>query len=76
MISRKPEFAGRDWYEPRGNQTAPVIWKLRRHPDRVVCKVCVTAQQRSGEQGNGGQRSGRVEVGCESDGFFTLSKGD
>jgi UDP-N-acetylglucosamine 2-epimerase (non-hydrolysing) len=25
---------------------APVIRELRRHPDRVVCKVCVTAQYR------------------------------
>ena len=25
---------------------APVIRELRRHPGRVVCKVCVTAQHR------------------------------
>jgi hypothetical protein len=61
---------------PEAIKLTPVIRELRKHPDRAVCKVCVTARHGSGEQGNGGQRSGRAEVGCESDGFFTLSKGD
>ena len=29
---------------PEAIKLAPVIRELRRHPDRVVCKVCVTAQ--------------------------------
>jgi UDP-N-acetylglucosamine 2-epimerase (non-hydrolysing) len=29
---------------PEANKLAPVIRELRRHPDRVACKVCVTAQ--------------------------------
>ena len=28
---------------PEAIKLAPVIRELRRHPDRVVCKVCVTA---------------------------------
>ena len=31
---------------PEAIKLAPVIRELRRHPDRVVCKVCVTAQHR------------------------------
>jgi UDP-N-acetylglucosamine 2-epimerase (non-hydrolysing) len=26
---------------PEASKLAPVSWELRRHPDRVVCKVCV-----------------------------------
>jgi UDP-N-acetylglucosamine 2-epimerase (non-hydrolysing) len=36
---------------PEAIKLAPVIRRLRRHPDRVVCKVCVTAQRRRGERG-------------------------
>ena len=36
---------------PEAIKLAPVIRELRRHPDRVVCKVCVTAQRRRGERG-------------------------
>jgi UDP-N-acetylglucosamine 2-epimerase len=47
---------------PETIKLALVIRELRRHPDRVVCKVCVTAQQRSREQGSGGaQERGRAE---------------
>jgi UDP-N-acetylglucosamine 2-epimerase len=35
---------------PEAIKRAPVIWELRRHPDRAVCKVCVTAQHRSGKR--------------------------
>ena len=31
---------------PEAIKLAPVIRELRRRPDRVVCKVCVTAQHR------------------------------
>ncbi len=31
---------------PEAIKLAPVIRELRRHPDRAVCKVCVTAQHR------------------------------
>jgi UDP-N-acetylglucosamine 2-epimerase len=31
---------------PEAIKPAPVIRELRRHPDQVVCKVCVTAQYR------------------------------
>lgn len=31
---------------PEAIKLAPVIRELRKHPDRVVCKVCVTAQHR------------------------------
>ena len=31
---------------PEAIKLAPVIRELRRHPDRVVCKLCVTAQHR------------------------------
>ena len=31
---------------PEAIKLAPVIRELRRHPDRVMCKVCVTAQHR------------------------------
>ena len=31
---------------PEAIKLPPVIRELRRHPDRVVCKVCVTAQHR------------------------------
>ena len=31
---------------PDASRLAPVIRELRKHPDRVVCKVCVTAQHR------------------------------
>jgi UDP-N-acetylglucosamine 2-epimerase (non-hydrolysing) len=29
---------------------APVIRELRKHPDRMACKVCITAQHCRGEQ--------------------------
>ena len=31
---------------PEAIKLAPVIRELQRHPDRVVCKVCVTTQHR------------------------------
>jgi UDP-N-acetylglucosamine 2-epimerase (non-hydrolysing) len=31
---------------PEAIKLAPVIREVRKHPDRVVCKVCVTAQHR------------------------------
>jgi len=36
---------------PEAIKLTPVMRELRQHPDRVVCKVCVTAHHCRGERG-------------------------
>ena len=46
---------------PEAIRLALVMRELRRHPDRVVCKMCVTAQHRLGERGSKGAREQGAE---------------
>ena len=48
---------------PEAIKLAPVIRELRRHPDRVVCKACATAQHCLREKGNRGAREVAVVNG-------------
>ena len=50
---------------PEASKLAPVIRELRRHPDWVVCKVCVTARHCRGERRRRGDKvaRGRGSVG-------------
>jgi hypothetical protein len=44
---------------PEAIKLAPVIRELRQRPDRVVCKVCVTAQHCRGERRRRGDKVAR-----------------
>jgi hypothetical protein len=44
---------------PEATKLAPVIRELRRHPDRMARKVCVTAQHCRGERRRRGDKVAR-----------------